>query len=1353
MRTAADFVSSLLVARDEEEQRREARRRRRVDFIVAGNKERACRSKGELGSVVRRSANTMSVVEQELRNSLGDMGVWWDMISENVLEEKRECEKAVDLQKQLTSMYLSAAMKREVVEQSSVVVNDERRLQELEELCREEERHAKEEAAEQAIDSVLNAVDRCIDFLAEHALTESCRGTLLTEIALDCFIPKTNETPLAESDRANMTFARLFGLHPFHLTGTPFLQLLHCMYEKMNPPPSSVSRFDVCRKPLFLIDGPKLSGKTVVSQQVEEQIALLHLSDRDLVNRALEAYRRERNSLPTLLTEEDSDALPFLMAYEERNAEEEELAYHSDARTVQIVESFVRLSPWAAVGKVIEAALLRGESVNPSVIVQLMQLQMECPPVGCHGLLFDGAVAGTEELRCLHRAISQSVHAFEGELQNWPPLPAVAIETPAVVAEGEEREKKKEEKRESKKEDAMSDLLLVRREVRPDRPVAKGEGKSRQLKKGVDINALPPPVLPEVTRPELTAEETAAIECWEQRERTHLLFVAVVHICCGTREIFNRFAGLRIDKETGEHYHMVFHPPPSERVPHISNLDRTKTSTAQLHRVVLHQQRSWEAMQRWFMCKKGADAIVHEVNGERPLEDIVEDVKCILQDAQKKFDAELRMYDAAMAAKARQKEIAANIAEQEEQREAERRRLMAVYSECGAPIPQELELRPSSAPFYTMPDDIPEVFMRALVAFRVRYEYAYSWSGMALEKLVSVLLEHRSIAMGIFHRFWNQPDEKQGKLDAFVANYNRLPPALLGQVSCKEELHVLVDHLKEELFRTVEATGKEAAAKIELIMKKESFLGPWCVSVCNVGIATVQVEVERFLTTLNLVAMYFSAVVGEPCVFEEMESELVIMRSVAESALEQTKGKEKKTTSTKKSPRLEEVVEKTVEDMFAEATGKLIHSMTNYVEKLVGNIAASAKARESSKASAALADEGKPALVLVKCLPFAESELDKAQERIACIRQLFARLLREGEAYSARMKDDMLAHTREKQLNQAAAVNTVVYAVRNAIEEERPLPDMHLGRETFHMAPAAGRAPTHSAPSPQRPQAVRQPQEPMIHATLSATRLHDMIRVFRVAAPDYALSHAEFFNIVSPTDYAGAATKHGQLKTLQEVFDAFDPHSCGFIDWREFVVHLLLWCAPVPEIASSTTKVEEDTASGVENYYIAECSVTHLLETRADLGMEMVTEEVFYDVPFFFDKCLRDDRLEAYVRALWMTFAADDGHLDPLPLLALLCVDRQPVRGAQKAFYVLSRSQEGSLTPVEMDKAFHVRVTNPRNMCLPDVFSQENIAALYDGAPLLSFKSVCERVMGRNMLNNTEAFRRKSFITDALHVE
>ncbi|KAH9577939.1 hypothetical protein LSM04_000231 [Trypanosoma melophagium] len=305
MNAAEEFVASLLAEREEEERRREARRRRRVDFIAVGNGERTRRSREELVHFLGRSTGMMSRVEREFRSSLGEMCNWWDIISEHILEERRECKKAVELQKRLNSMYLSNTLKREFTEQSSVAGNDERRFLELVEFCEQEENRTREEAIEEAISSILASMDNSIDFVEEHALVEYGRNNILENIALNSFIRKKNHPSSKENESINIGFLYIYGCHPFQITGDAFLYLIHTMYDKLNPESSQITRYDVCRQPVFLIDGPKLSGKTVVSREVSSNLSLLHLTDRDLVKRAIEAYRSERDGLPTLRTVED----------------------------------------------------------------------------------------------------------------------------------------------------------------------------------------------------------------------------------------------------------------------------------------------------------------------------------------------------------------------------------------------------------------------------------------------------------------------------------------------------------------------------------------------------------------------------------------------------------------------------------------------------------------------------------------------------------------------------------------------------------------------------------------------------------------------------------------------------------------------------------------------------------------------------------------------------------------------------------------------------------------------------------------------------------------------------------------
>ncbi|RHW69481.1 hypothetical protein DPX39_100087300 [Trypanosoma brucei equiperdum] len=1327
MLDAEDFVMSLVCARTEDLQRRDALRRRRADYIVREDETRAKRSEEELKHVLYRGTDYISLVEHNFRRSLDDMGRWWDLLSEHVIKEKRECEEAERLQKHMTDMCLSTFTKRELSEQVSVVEKDERRLAELEELLVAEDKAAKEESVEEAMQRVLMGAEKCIDFLDSNSLTNRSTGSLLTCTALHSFIQSIAGVPVSIERSASITFGMIFGHHPFRLVPSTFLMLLHTLYNKMWSNEPAVNRFDICKIPLFLVDGPKFSGKSLVSHHVATRLSLLHISDRDLVNRALEAYHSEREGLPTLLATESSDDVPYIRAYEEHDENNDETAYHSHERVMQTVESVMRLSPWAVAGEEIEGGLLHGRPVEPSLIVHLMQLQMKDTLEGCSGILFDGAVAGLEELQRLQLIIPPFVHPFKGALNNWPsppPLPPSSTDDGAPTEENQAQR-----------------LLVVQREARLEQPVVRGEGKTRPSKKGVDLSTLPPPVLPEVVYPELAPEEREAIERWEGREEdTNTLFSAMVYIHCGTQEIFNRFAGLRVDKETGEQYHMIFCPPPPERVPHVVNLDRTRTSTALLHRVVLEQRRKWDALRRSLTHENGSGGNLYEVDGEQALDGIVSNVARVISSRQRIFEENMLMYEAAMGAKKQKKWIEDTIVEMRERREAERKRLIKIYTESGVPIPHELEDTSPLPSVYTMPEETPQLFFRGLAIFTSYYNGIYGWTGAAVESLVRILLGYRKVAMEKYERFWNQPDEKQGKLDRFVENYNNIPLQLLGQAVCKNELHLLVDQLRDELFSIAEATGRDVTTRIDLITKKENFLGPWSTTVCNVAIATVKGEIERFMATLNMVLIYFSTVVNEPCVFEELESEAVMTRAGVDGVQELAKGKDKKVQGSKKPQRPEDLAEKTGEDMLVEAIGKLVTTITNYVEKLQGPITASQRVRENAKAAAAAADDGRFSLILTKCMPFVHEELASMQERIGRIRQFFVGLMREAEQYCANCRDTLLAKAKEGRLSSASAINTAIYTLRNAIETERAIPPLHLGQQTFSVL-SGGPKQDERAVTPLSPYEVTSVHEvPMIHRTLSATRLMSMIRTFRNVAPDYTLASAEFFYIVQPDDYAGAQTRSVRLKTRREVFESFDPHGCGYIDWREFVLHLMLWCEAVPDM----TRRDEPN-----NYYIRECSIEELLETKtALLGAQEVDEETFSKVPFYFAKDLSDDRLGAYMQALWLTFADDDGKLCPTPLLAMMCADRQPVRGAQKAFAVFPSAQDGLLTPWEIDCVSHMLATNPRNMCLPDVFSKENIDILYHGERALSFDSVCELVMGRSMLNSTKAFLRKTFAID-----
>ena len=216
------------------------------------------------------------------------------------------------------------------------------------------------------------------------------------------------------------------------------------------------------------------------------------------------------------------------------------------------------------------------------------------------------------------------------------------------------------------------------------------------------------------------------------------------------------------------------------------------------------------------------------------------------------------------------------------------------------------------------------------------------------------------------------------------------------------------------------------------------------------------------------------------------------------------------------------------------------------------------------------------------------------------------------------------------------------------------------------------------------------------------------------------------------------------------VFGRFDSAHGGAIDWREFIVHLLLWCEPMS--AAGTVGANASSAfaaSPTRNpFYVDGPTLVQLFDLKADLGVAPLDRDQFMETELYFEVQMETPRLIACKQALWDTFAVD-GTLDPNELVMFLCADEQPLRGVQKAFAMAADVGDDvcALTVDMMYRMFHFSACNYAAFGIEDCYSYDELQVLFEqaGTDVVSFQDMCAIGMGRILLNNTVCFRKRRF--------
>lgn len=1040
---------------------------------------------------------------------------------------------------------------------------------------------------------------------------------------------------------------------------------------------------------------------------------------------------------------------------------------------------------WAEMGVLIHDKLYRGESIDSSIIARLFALQLrELSADTCNGAIFEGILNNASEIEHLlnalvpkrvnkysevHRLWCEGLESYRMEVEarkrEEAEVAAAAAEEAAVAAaaaiaaaEAEEHAKSPRKKGAGSRASMaspsleevrappspppeMPSVLAVLR-VKLDEP-AKKEFRSKGAKRGVDLSQLPAPELPlvEDISDIVKSEELFVSRTLAELEAYTGLLSCVLYVSCSQEEIFKRYAGLRIDSRTSEQYHLLYNPPPPERIPHLIGCDRTTSFSSELYNIVFYQKQLWEDLRRWFSKQPSLSQRVHEIEGDQSMEAISSEAEEVLRNAMDMYRVGRQLYDGMLDARHRIEELKKKRSEQQANREAERLRLIELYTEKGVPLPPELEQPGDVGSWCSVPVEVPTMILKSVHNFHGAYNQTYTDAWEQFETLSCMLLEYRRTARAQMKKFWSLPDDKQITLDQFLRQYNAVPVKLRCKPACKEELHLLTDEVSSALFALVEAKKKDAAAVIDHTTRRDAYLDGWEANICNVGALLVQQEVERFTMIVNLTMLYYSAAQEETVMFEEVDTEVTLIRSLEAGDLAgsgKNKADKRSMTSRKAHGRAaDENGESSILEAFVETAQRLTGNITSLTDKFKMKVAADASGRGQKKVTLRSL---KLAAITASCCPFLESEQATALERIAAVRRFVSELSRQGEAYVQSVKQEMMGEAKEMLVRQASAVNSAIFHIRCAIEEEDSVSPMHLGCGTFSLLQPK---PEHRVADLTAPSFLTdvplyaQPADHsiLIHDTLNAARLMELIHRFRCTAPRYQLCLDGYSVAVDENDFAGGVKEGDLLLSSSEVFRLFDPLGSGALDWRELIVHLLFWCCqPGPK--------------GVESNYIPEVTIAELRAMRDFLGTEPVTEERFRECPFSFDQYLKRDRRDVFVRALWYTFLRPGAStVDPFELLCFLCIDSQPIRGAQKAFSIFGTHSD-MMTMSSLEKVLHIRATNPRALAMNDPFSKPVLYSLMAGRSVVSFATVCGCAVGRCILNQFDFMKRKRFICE-----
>lgn len=1300
MEACASYVAMLQSRRADEEASRASRSQRRANTVALNNEIYKRRANGIRRRAMDDKLQMTSQKETEMFNELSALSKWRHVMYENIAHRERQHEEAEHLQSELHANHLENVRRHEEEQFNDAVRDDKERFDAALKATVERKVRNTLNACRGVVEDVLQAVEQHIDFMHCHDL---CGKQAVPAVLSGAFARKaafpSNPDALMKSLVSRHVSMSLYAdevggtVEQEQIHSKLFLSLVHKVLHLQFPKPPPFKPKNPGPQPIIAVVGPKLSGKSTIATAVAESLGMVCFSDVQLIQLALTEFGRD-------LTEADWTSV-------------------SGTELLDL-------------GRECQESLLNGQPISVDLLARLILYQLRHLASDCNGIILDGTPGTVEGFERLEQTLSgydkTRMTTIPDELLA-PLLDDVNVDDHIFNVE---------------KVDTLANeqtQMIAKKDGKAAKP--KGKGKD------ADEEPLPPVDLPVVEPiPPLSEEEEEALMAVE-RDADMSSIHAVVHLESTAEELFKRFAGLRVDQETGRVYHLTADPPPADRLPFLVARDRSEASTAKIHKMVEQHLEEWAECAEWLNRYEG---LVYSLDANKPRNELVVALTDLANIAADNAGAYFQRFCLAEEVRQRQEEMQQLYQERLANREAVRKQLAALYLERGVDLPAELQDPPKSTEtqYLTLPGNFPPVFLEQLHMFTRYYGNCIQQCHTELQGLVQLLYGYGNTCESYINVYWQQPDPKQGVVDAFIAEFNQMQPALRRDIQGKEELHLRAEQLTEQLFTIVERRKDECVQIIEALHHRGTLTDSWSDAVRAIGLALVQGEVERFFTARNLALLYFSALKNEPCVVEDELLELVpqLKLMTQEVAVDPKAAKEKKAPPPKKGGKAtDDAAEKAAEDIFTPAVDRALQVMRSALDRLQASQtsgAPKAKADKKGAAEAVAVAEGPTPQGLAA--PIVAEELEAAKVRIQCIANFIRDVLVVGLRRVESVRSKLLQNMRKKQITQSSAVNSAMFEIRCAIEEERPvLFQLHLGSETFAIDTSKPLAAMQAdavclSGVPFAGLAAPPAQETFVLTSLTKSRVMELIRDFRILAPKYTLHKDDFLWLVRSSDYADASPKAQPLPP-DVIFDRFDISGCGAIDWRDFLTHLLLWCEP---ISTDATLFEANNSLGIEGP-----SLTQLFDMRADIGSEPLSREEFLDTPLFFDGEMPEERLMAYLELLWEIFHAEDGKIEPDVMITFMCPDTQPLRGIQKAFVVAATPGDESCaaTPENLDTVFHLNSTCPRNMLMYDAHSADTFRSLLpEGSETLVFGDACKSHVGRVLFNSTKTFFRKSFV-------
>lgn len=457
-------------------------------------------------------------------------------------------------------------------------------------------------------------------------------------------------------------------------------------------------------------------------------------------------------------------------------------------------------------------------------------------------------------------------------------------------------------------------------------------------------------------------------------------------------------------------------------------------------------------------------------------------------------------------------------------------------------------------------------------------------------------LDHFALLRKNFLRFLQRADSKMKVLEPFQEDFNKMQPDLRKDMGAKEELHQRTDELNEQLTAIVDERKQIAHdqfAQINADGWLENSVGVFSF----LYLSMMQLEIDRYQGAIGLVQDYFAVTMKQ--VVADIELPPVVNLPInmldqtggrktagggkagaakgavkAPAKVDKKKGKDAgKTPSSDSKPEVAvmEVPLEPLQNAMQAALEKVIMPKSDDTDDDKKNAKGGGKpgAKKGKDKGGEVAEAApEPGMDQIRAILHSifQAEGDLLKSRLESIFEAAKRELSELiDKIQAKLYQKMRNWMTDRIQAEYDAIASLIFLVKTAIEEEKPLYfRLRLEDENFYVDPLVVKALPQLPPSGPFDDVFRQDFQqvptPMQVASL-ARHFHSHASGDTVTSAELCEATARLSNTQSrctPNNGLPMAWRGMDQAVWRKVISLFDPLDSGLVDWREFVVALLL---------------------------------------------------------------------------------------------------------------------------------------------------------------------------------------------------